>query len=115
MYQTLVSAEQALEAAEGSLDEARTSGLSLDALEARLEVARTRLAEAAAAQHEVRLETIEEKTTEAEAISVEVQEAAESTMASRERERLLPGGTIGIVLVLGSLVLVLLGRRARAD
>jgi hypothetical protein len=112
LYQTLVGAEQALEAAEEALDEARTSGLSLDAQEARLEEARTRLAEAAAAQHELQLETIEEKATEVESISAEIQEAVETNMTRRGMESWLLPGIIAAALGLGGLIVNLVWRRA---
>ncbi len=113
MYQTLAGAEQALQAAEQAVDEARAAELGLDAQESRLKTARTRFAEAVAAQHEVQLETIEEKTAEVESISVEVQEAVENAIAARERERLLPGKIAAVFLALGGAVLIVLRRRAR--
>ncbi len=115
MYQTLAGAEQALQAAEQAMEEARAAELSLDAQESRLEKARTRFAEAVAAQHELQLETIEEKTAEVESISAEVQEAVEEAISEREWEGLLPGRIAAVVLALGGAVLIVLRRRAKVS
>jgi len=112
IYQTLAGASQALQTTEKALSEARARGIGLDEEEARLEEARIALAEAAAVQHAVQLETIKEKTDEVESISVEVQEAVAKAIASKERARWLPGGITVVVLALGGVVLVL-RRRAK--
>jgi hypothetical protein len=112
MYQTLVKAEQTLEAAEEAMDRAQTLGLSLDNQEARLEEARTRLAEAAAAQHELKLETIKQKTTEVKSMSAEIQEAVKTATSKRRLENWVPAGIIAAALGLGGLIVNLIRRRA---
>ena len=120
MYQTLLEAEQAFEAAEGAVYEAQTAegsaklASSLDTLELQLEEARARLAEAAAAQHELQLETIEEKTGEVVSISVEIQEAVDRGIAERDLEGWLVPGIIAGVIGLGGLIANLVRRRAEA-
>jgi len=111
IYQILAGASQALQTTREALSEAQTLGMGLNEEEARLDEARARLAEAAAVQHTVQLETVKEKTDEVESISVEVQEAVEKAIARREQERLLPGGITAVVLALGGVVLVVLRRR----
>lgn len=115
MYRTLDRAERAFQAAAEALDEAQASGLSLDSLEPRLEEAETRLAEAAAAQHELGLKTIEEKTGEVESISAEIREAAETAAARRGLERWVPAGIVAAVLGLGGLIANLVRRRAASQ
>jgi hypothetical protein len=112
MYQTLVRTEQAFDAAEEAMAEARAAELSLDTLEPQLEDAQTRLTEAAAAQHELQLETIEEKAAEVESISAEIQEAVEMASAKRNLEGWVPPGIIAVVLGLGGLIANLVRRRA---
>ncbi len=116
MYETLVRAEEAFEAGKEALDEARDSGLNLDfdLLAPLLEEARTRLAETAAAQHELQLESIEEKTAEVETISAEVLKAVETATARRGWESWGPAGIIIAVLGLGGLIANLVSRRAEA-
>jgi hypothetical protein len=114
IYQTLTKAEEAFQAAEEALEEARAEGLlDLEVYEPRLEEARTRLAEAMAGQHEVQLETVEEKTAEVESISAELEEAIDQATAEKEQERLLPGRIAAFVLVLAGAVFVVLRRRAK--
>jgi len=113
MYQTLARAEEALQGAEQTLEKARAQGLSLEAPASRLQAARAELAEAAAAQHAVRLETIQERTDKVEAISAEVQRTVEEAIARREQTQLLPGKITAAVLVAGGIVFAILRRRAR--
>jgi hypothetical protein len=112
MYQTLVRAEQAFDTAEEAVAEARAAELSLDTLEPQLEEAQTRLTEAAAAQHELQLETVEEKAAEVESISAEIQEAVEMASAKRNLDSWVPPGIIAVVLGLGGLIANLVRRRA---
>jgi len=112
MYQTLAGAEQAFEAAEKAVYEAQAA--DLDALDLQLEEARAKLAEAAAAQHALQLETIEEKTAEVESISAEIQEAVKTaTTQSSVEDWLLPGIIAGVIGLAG-LIANLVRRRAEA-
>ena len=115
MYQTLLGAEQAFEAAEGAVYEAQTAELNLDTLEPRLEEARAKLAEATAAQHELQLETIEEKTAEVESISAEIQEAVKTAMARPDLESWVSAGIIAGVIGLAGLIANLVRRRAETS
>lgn len=112
MYQTLLEAEQVFEAAEGAVYEAQNAGLGLDSLELQLEEARAKLAEATAAQHELQLETIEEKTADVESISAEIQEAVKTAMARPDLGSWGPAGIIAVALALGGLIANLVRRRA---
>ncbi len=112
MYQTLLEAEQAFGAAEEAVYEAQTAELNLGTLEPRLEEARAKLAEAAAAQHELQLETIEEKTAEVVSISAEIQEAVRTATTKRGLEGWLLPGIIAGVIGLAGLIANLVRRRA---
>ena len=112
MYETLIRAEQAFEAAEGAVFDAQAAQLSLDTLEPQLEEARAKLAEAAAVQHELQLETIEEKTAEVESISAEIQEAVKTATTRRGLEDWLLPGIIAGAVGLAGLIANLVRRRA---
>jgi multidrug resistance efflux pump len=112
MYQTLTSAEQALEVAKRAVYGASTAELDRTAMELRLEEAEAKLAEVAAAQHELQLETVEEKAAEVESISAEIQQVVETTEARRDLGSWVPAGIIAAALALGGLTANLVRRRA---
>ena len=111
IYQTLAEASQAFQGAGEALSEARMQGIGLDKEEARLEEARSRLAEAAAVQHSVQLDAIKGKTDEVQSISAEVREAAEKAVARSEFERRVRAGMTAIALGLGGTVAYVVRRR----
>jgi hypothetical protein len=77
-----------------------------------LEEARAKLAEATAAQHELQLETIEEKTAEVESISAEIQEAVKTAMTRPDLGSWVSAGIIAGVIGLAGLIANLVRRRA---
>ncbi len=112
MYKALVRAEHYLEIAEETMNETRALELNLDDQETRLEEARTRFAEARAAQHNLQLETVEEKAAQIESINAEIQQAVKTAMDRRGLESWVQAGIVAAILGLGGLIANLFIRRS---
>ena len=118
LYESITTAAQAYDEAEAALESARGLGMLVAPLEGRLREANTDLITARAAQHTLDVETVRQRSDDAQTIAEEVKASAEAAVAEsifRRRAMVVAVAFIGLTIVALYLLKRELDRRLDAD